>query len=93
MRNIWDWRPVDLEKQCVAGHLQLMHASRYEQPCADEADLRIEEPQARQPAFVDWLSRKWTPVVDFLGATKPLNLIAGVCGIIGVATTIAHAWP
>jgi hypothetical protein len=68
-----------------------MHPSRYEQPFVPEADPLSEEQPVRRPAFVDWLSVKWSPVVDFLGATKPLNLIVVACGIIAIISVIAHA--
>ncbi len=32
-----------------------------------------------------------TRIVDWLGATKPLHLIAGACGIIGIIGCLAEA--
>lgn len=34
--------------------------------------------------------RRWTMIVDWLGAQKPLNLILGAVVLINIASVIAH---
>lgn len=34
--------------------------------------------------------RRWTTIVDWLGAQKPLNLILGMVALISAGSVIAH---
>ncbi|KRB85583.1 hypothetical protein ASE00_01950 [Sphingomonas sp. Root710] len=56
----------------------------------DEDDaliLEMDEPAARRGASRTSL---YDRIIDFLGATKPLNLIAGICAIIGIVAYLAE---
>lgn len=35
-------------------------------------------------------ARRWAAVTDWLGAQKPLNLIAGMIALIALASVLAH---
>ena len=59
-------------------------------PDFDKDAGKISEAAGEGPSRPRHASRA-TPIVDWLGATKPLHLIAGACGIIGLLAWLAEA--
>lgn len=64
--------------------MQRVSDSEREETMANECDHP-------RPAWLVRHERRALPIVDWLGARRPLDLILGVCLIIALIATLLHA--
>ena len=59
---------------------------RHDHPYDDDPFFRRSADDFTKPPAI----RGWHQIVDWLGARRPLTLIAGACAIIAAIQTVAH---